>query len=269
MLQQDWSAISLRRGGYGPLDALHVPRGELLFCLHSRGCGRVVWWSQDRGAAVSLDFPDLELDTIARALGLPVPVSPDELLRAVEDPLVIQWLIDLLTLHLTICGHADAATAFVRRWSDGMRARVRHHGLAVDDQYDLLQDFWVRLLGDCGRRLRTVRDPRALPAWMMRVIDWLALDHSRRNRWRADWIDPNVDPDDLSAPGWESRLIVELAVEAKLALLPPREREVMQMLYEEGLTAREASEDMGISVDAVRALAYRARQRLIEHGGVE
>lgn len=265
-LQQDWSTIALQPGGYGPLGDLHVAGGELVFCLHSHGCGRVAWYAEERDLTLGIDFPDLGLDTIAKVLDMPAPLSLDRTLRPVEDPASIQWLIDLLTLHLTICGHPAAAAAFVERWADGMGARVRRHGLALDDQHDVLQDFWLLLFRDCCRRLRSCRDPRALPAWMMQVVDRLALEHHRRMARERSRVDPGIDPDILTGPGWERRLIDELTVEEMMALLPPRERKVLQMLYRQGHTATEVGAMLGVSEGAVRALAYRARQRLLDLG---
>jgi RNA polymerase sigma-70 factor, ECF subfamily len=117
------------------------------------------------------------------------------------------------------------------------------------------------------RKLATLRDPEALPAWLTRIVVRVCLRRTRR-RWQLLPIEaapePAVAADDRRG----------LDVERLLRALAPRQRAVMHLTVVEEMSDGEISRALGITPGSVRSHRRRARQRLQQaledgtlHGG--
>jgi RNA polymerase sigma-70 factor (ECF subfamily) len=136
---------------------------------------------------------------------------------------------------------------------------------------DVMQDVFVRL----HEKGHTIADPRALPAWLLRVADRLCLDRLRhdrsfRRRIRDAFLSAPAPPAEPPGGFDPERLLEE--VRGSLSDLPVRERAVVIMKYVEGerqtVIARRLSCSEGqvskILTQAIRRL--RARGWECEHG---
>jgi RNA polymerase sigma-70 factor (sigma-E family) len=163
-----------------------------------------------------------------------------------------------------------------RRMSEGMQSAVanlyKDHGsralrlayllsgdLATAE--DLVQDAFVRLLG----RLRSIRDPHALNAYLGRTIVNLAKNHHRRGSRVKAHLDSasGARPAITSMPDFEGR--DELC--AQLLRLPYRQRVALVMRYCEDLPEAEVATLLGTSPKAVRSLVGRGLATLRESNG--
>lgn len=98
--------------------------------------------------------------------------------------------------------------------------------------------------------------------WLYRVTANLCTDRLRRRRTVA--LDEAAEPPD-PAPGAVAALMAAdraAALEAALALLPPRQREAVVLRHLEGLGNPEIAEVMDIGVEAVESLIARGRRAL-------
>ena len=167
------------------------------------------------------------------------------------------------------------------------RARLRQMiALRIDrrlaariDPSDVVQDA----LADAGQALSEYLRHRPLPfyAWLRRFAwDRLVELHrkhvlaqrrsvGREEPWAAAWTDPSaVSLAGRLAAGGTSpsrrlhREELRERVQAALALLPPRDREVLVLLYMEELSAAEIGAVMGTTEGAVRTRHVRALKRL-------
>lgn len=163
-----------------------------------------------------------------------------------------------------IRGHADAAD--VRAARDGDRAAFgrlyeRHarlvHGVllarvprtAVDD---LVHEVFLQAL----RRLDSLRDPAAFPAWLAAIARNRARDHHRAAR------DEVALPDDVAgAPHPEGEA---LAVLAAIRRLPEAYRETLVLRLVEGLSGPEIAGRTGLQPGSVRVNLHRGMQLLRE-----
>jgi RNA polymerase sigma-70 factor (sigma-E family) len=136
---------------------------------------------------------------------------------------------------------------------------VRALTLYVGDEgiaWQLAQDAFVR----AGERWGQVSAMAAPGAWTHRVGMNLANSHFRRraaerraNRratGRAERDEPPVDPGDA------------LAVRAALALLPPREREVVVLRFFLDYSVADTATALGLRAGSVKTTTHRALQRL-------
>lgn len=158
-------------------------------------------------------------------------------------------------------GEKGAWDAFVRRYAGLVVAAVR--GVARDsaDVEDLTQEVFVRLCRDDFRLLRSYDPTRAgLSTWLTIVARSTARDAMRRHR-------PVVVPIE-AVP--ESRLAVdpvEPVRKLKLpeALLSPRQREILTMLYDREMEVAEIAAALGIDPQTVRSAHHKAMLKLRAH----
>jgi RNA polymerase sigma factor (sigma-70 family) len=153
-------------------------------------------------------------------------------------------------------GDPEAWEEFVRRYGGLIVAAVR--GLAPGEIDDLMQDVFLRLCKDDFRLLRSYDPARAsLSTWLTIVARSTARDALRRRRAEAVPIE--------SVP--EARLAiepVEPAIRLKLpeALLSPRQREILAMLYDREMDVAEIARALGIDAQTVRSTHHKAMIKL-------
>jgi len=128
---------------------------------------------------------------------------------------------------------------------------------------DLLEETWLRLVG----RAATLTDDARLGPWLFTVarnlyFSWRrsrALDPSRTSELDPAWPSPDRGNSPFEAA---ARAELERQVEAALARLPLRDRELLLLVGVEGLTPSEAAAVCGVPAVTLRARLHRAREKL-------
>jgi RNA polymerase sigma factor (sigma-70 family) len=149
----------------------------------------------------------------------------------------------------------------VRRYGGLVVAAVRGVAMAQPEVEDLTQEVFVRLCKDDFRLLRTYDPERAsLSTWITIVARSTARDGLRRRR--AETVPLDAVP--------EAQLAIEpvLPVEKlKLpeALLSPRQREILAMLYDREMDVAEIARALGIDPQTVRSAHHKAMIKLRAH----
>jgi RNA polymerase sigma-70 factor (ECF subfamily) len=149
-----------------------------------------------------------------------------------------------------LCDEQDGSawTEFVRaiepRLKAEVRATLRRRGVAAcaEDVEEIVQGIHLRLVKDDFRLLRSF-DPRlsSLSTWLAKVAKSAALDHLRRQP-RVSFF-PLEDAENVSVAA-----IVPLEpLEFPEGVLTPRESQILQLVFEEGLSTEEAAREMGIA----------------------
>jgi RNA polymerase sigma factor (sigma-70 family) len=158
-------------------------------------------------------------------------------------------------------GETGAWTAFVRRYAGLVVAAVRGVAREAVEVEDLVQEVFLRLCRDDFRLLRTYDPARArLSTWITIIARSTARDALRRHR-------PVMVPIE-AVP--ESRLAVdpvEPVRRLKLpeALLSPRQREILTMLYDREMEVGEVAKVLGIDPQTVRSAHHKAMVKLRAH----
>ena len=158
-------------------------------------------------------------------------------------------------------GDNGAWEAFVRRYAGLVAAAVRGVAREAAEIEDLAQEVFVRLCKDDFRLLRSYDPARAgLSTWITIVARSTARDAMRRHR-------PVLTP--INAVP-ESRLAVdpvEPRQKLKLpeALLSPRQREILAMLYDREMDVSEIGKALGIDPQTVRSAHHKAMVKLRAH----
>lgn len=163
-------------------------------------------------------------------------------------------------------GSKSAWDAFVDRYARVVYAAVqRTLGAHADpcenaEVEDVAQDVFVRLVKDDYRLLRTY-DPAkaALTTWLTIVARSVAVDRVRRRRLRTVPLDEAPAP---ASPAPDADEPPTAALDLPVDLLTPRQRLVLQLLFDEGLSVAEAADVLGVGAQTVRSTKHKALQRL-------
>jgi RNA polymerase sigma-70 factor (ECF subfamily) len=129
---------------------------------------------------------------------------------------------------------------------------------------DLLEETWVRLVTRCA----TLADDARLGPWLFAVARNLYFSW-RRSRGvdeaRTSELDPAWPAPERGASPFEAaaRRELERRVEAALARLSLRDRELLLLVGVEGLTPSEAAGVCGVPAVTLRARLHRAREKLV------
>jgi RNA polymerase sigma-70 factor (ECF subfamily) len=158
-------------------------------------------------------------------------------------------------------GEPGAWAAFVRRYARLVAAAVRPVARDPGDVEDLAQEVFVRLCKDDFRLLRSYDPSRAgLSTWITIVARSTARDAMRRHR-------PVVVPIE-AVP--EARLAIDPAepvqkLKLPEALLSPRQRQILSMLYDRDMEVAEVATALGIDPQTVRSAHHKAMLKLRAH----
>jgi RNA polymerase sigma-70 factor (ECF subfamily) len=126
---------------------------------------------------------------------------------------------------------------------------------------DLTQEVFVRLCKDDFRLLRSYDPARAsLSTWLTIVARSTARDGLRRRR-------PEAVPLDVVPEAQLAIDPVEPVQKLKLpeALLSPRQRQILAMLYDREMDVAEIAQALGIDPQTVRSAHHKAMVKLRAH----
>lgn len=158
-------------------------------------------------------------------------------------------------------GDSTAWKGFVRRYGGLIVAAIRGISSVQGDIEDLTQEVFVRLCKDDFRLLRTYDPARAaLSTWLTIVARSTARDALRRRR--ADSVPIDAVPEAQLAIDF-----VEPVRKLKLpeALLSPRQREILAMLYDKEMDVAEIARALAIDPQTVRSAHHKAMIKLRAH----
>jgi RNA polymerase sigma factor (sigma-70 family) len=158
-------------------------------------------------------------------------------------------------------GDKGAWEAFVRRYAGLVVAAVRGVAREPAEVDDLAQEVFLRLCKDDFRLLRSYDPARAgISTWITIVARSTARDAMRRYR-------PVLMPIDAVPEGRLAVDPIEPAQKLKLpeALLSPRQREILTMLYDREMEVAEIAEALSIDPQTVRSAHHKAMVKLRAH----
>jgi RNA polymerase sigma factor (sigma-70 family) len=158
-------------------------------------------------------------------------------------------------------GEKAAWEAFVRRYAGLVVAAVRAVARDAAEVEDLSQEVFLRLCKDDFRLLRSYDPSRAgLSTWITIVARSTARDAMRRHR-------PASVPIEAVPEGRLAIDPVEPVRKLKLpeALLSPRQKEILTMLYDREMEVAEIAAMLGIDPQTVRSAHHKAMLKLRAH----
>ncbi|MGE5358134.1 MAG: RNA polymerase sigma factor [Bacteroidales bacterium] len=131
-----------------------------------------------------------------------------------------------------------------------------------DAALDVLQEVWVKVF----RGIHALRVPEALRPWLYRVARGTALNRVRDDDARSQAEEPMTDAGDMAfeAAGDRAGIGAEQIFEVHDALdrLERRHREVLVLLFLEGLSVDDIALVVGIPAGTVKSRVYHAKKAL-------
>lgn len=154
-------------------------------------------------------------------------------------------------------GLVAAAYPLVRRWA------LVQTGDPTDAD-DVTQDVLVRMV----KKIHSFQGDSAVESWLFTMTRNTARDRHRRTRRSRRLVDEAVARVEMrpkAAPGAHERVErgeVRDALKLFCDALPPRQREALDLVELQGLSASDAAEIMGVAAVSVRAHLFKARRTL-------
>lgn len=137
------------------------------------------------------------------------------------------------------------------------------YGFSTDDATEIFQAVCVELLSE----LPKLREPKALPKWIMQIAAHKCLHHKRQTQ-RTEARDPNDQSFDAIVPGRAEAILREAEEEQTLrdaiSNLPPRCRQLIQMLFfeEPPRPYGQLASELGLATGSVGFIRQRCLERL-------
>lgn len=161
-------------------------------------------------------------------------------------------------------GNEHAWAEIVDRYAPLVSAVVRRHRLYADDAQDVFQTVWLRLVEHLG----TLREPRALPGWLVTTTRHECLRVVKAGR-RSTPLDPAAI-DEAEDPGSGADIDQGLlnqerheALLAAFAELPQRQRELLTLLLADPpMSYAEIARRLDVSIGYIGPTRSRALERL-------
>jgi RNA polymerase sigma-70 factor (ECF subfamily) len=147
----------------------------------------------------------------------------------------------------------------IERYRSKVRYKVCYHlGSFCQDVEDVVQETLARFL----RAIQDgkVRNPESIGAFLSGICNNVVFEYRRRI-----WKEPSADPDAETPEGTvapEAELLdLREAIDAALAQLPKRDREILRAFFLQEKNKDEICDSMGLSDVQFRVALFRAKDR--------
>jgi len=171
--------------------------------------------------------------------------------RAAQDQEVVRAVL---------AGDREAFGGLVARYQKLVAGVAWRYGVRQEEIEDVVSEVFFKAYSN----LRSYRPDHPLSTWLYRLAANHVVDHSRRRRRQGRQVElPEQLDDPAPGPGEqaERRERADL-LRAALDRLPPRYRDVLFLVYIEGLGVEEAGRALGLPQGTIKSRLLRGRQAL-------
>ncbi len=182
--------------------------------------------------------------------------------RSVEENVAAAWT-DTRLVRECVRGNEEAWAALIDKYKRLIFSIPIKCGLSSDVANDIFQGVCLELLS----QLPKLREPRALPKWIMQVTSHKCLRQKRHNQ-RLEYTDDSDEPIDSEVPPVAEGILREAQEEQSLRQaitgMPPRCRQLVEMLFfeEPARPYKEIAQELGIAVGSIGFIRQRCLDRL-------
>ncbi|MCP4655164.1 MAG: sigma-70 family RNA polymerase sigma factor [bacterium] len=189
----------------------------------------------------------------------------------------VEPITDAELVARALAGSQDAYHDLVRRFEKPVMSLILRMVQDPAQAEDLAQESFVKAF----RNLRTYDPGRKFASWLFKIAHNTTIDHLRRRSPETVAIEENGSlggddggprehsetlraPEALAPDRVIERSQVMAGLEAAIAELRPRYREVLLLRFREGLAYQEIAEVTGLPIGTVKIHLHRARKQLAE-----
>ncbi len=160
-------------------------------------------------------------------------------------------------------GKEAAWSALIDKYKNLIYSIPIKYGFSADDASDIFQAVCVELLSE----LPKLRNPRALPKWIIQVASHKCFHHKRLSQ-RVASSDADGEMPEQSTPADAERILREAQDEQHLrqalSEMPSRCRQLIQMLFfeEPARPYQEIASELGLALGSIGFIRQRCLDRL-------
>lgn len=167
---------------------------------------------------------------------------------------------DLQVVHAVLAGDRQAFGELVGRYQRMIAAVAWRYGVRHDEVEDVVNEVLMKVY----RKLHRYRPDHAFSTWLYRLATNHVLDHGRRARRAMVQTELSERLEDPAPPPEQNveRSERSTLVRSALAAVTPRYREVMFLVYVEGLKVEEAARTLGLPQGTIKSRLLRGREAL-------
>ena len=182
--------------------------------------------------------------------------------RAIQDDKFKVWP-DPRLVRECLKGNEEAWSALVDKYKNLIFSIPIKYGFSPDDATDIFQSVCLELLS----QLPNLRNPQALPKWIMQVTAHKCF-HGKRQQQRTEVVDPTDPKFEQSTPSRAESILREAEDEQSLrqavTALPPRCQQLIHMLFfeEPARPYQEVARTLGIAAGSIGFIRQRCLERL-------
>lgn len=160
-----------------------------------------------------------------------------------------------------------AMEALVRCWERQLFYYIRGLVDREQDAWDVLQETWLRVVKDIG----SLRDPKALSAWLYTIARNRALSHGRAAARDKKYLDCEESIEYAASPDEDFSFEDADAIHSGLSKLSLPHREVLILYFMEDLSIDEIAEVLGSRSGTIKSrlhFAKRALKSILQQEGI-
>jgi len=167
---------------------------------------------------------------------------------------------DLHLVRATLAGDQRAFGTLVERYQKLVAGIAWRYGIRREEIEDIVSEVFVKAYGNLHR----FRPEHPFSTWLYRLAANHAIDHGRRTRRnRAEVEVPRQLPDPALGPGERlERRETARIVRAALERLPRHYRDVLFLVYVEGMKVEAAAQTLGLPQGTIKTRLMRGRAGL-------
>jgi RNA polymerase sigma factor (sigma-70 family) len=153
-------------------------------------------------------------------------------------------------------GDREAFAELVKLWERSLFYYLRRLTNTEADAWELLQETWLKTL----KSLHTLRDPRALPAFLYTIARNAALSRLRSRDFESDAFPENIPDHRHDDVGVELENAEQ--VHHALAQLPLPQREALTLYFLQDLSLEEMAAVLAVPLGTVKSRIHYAKLAL-------
>ncbi|MBR3437969.1 MAG: RNA polymerase sigma factor [Clostridia bacterium] len=159
-----------------------------------------------------------------------------------------------------LAGDDNAFAEIIREYRDGLILYISSFVCNITEAEDLAEDAFIKLVTKRPR----YNGKASFRTWLYTIGGNLAKDYLRKaaRRGTLPIEDYEMTPDELELEILVIKNERDIALHRSMGKLKPKYRQILWLVYFEGMSMKDASAVIGIKTHAAENLAYKARQAL-------
>jgi RNA polymerase sigma-70 factor, ECF subfamily len=169
---------------------------------------------------------------------------------------------DSVLIHLVLTGHAECFGTLMERHLAAVRARIRGITRSASDADDIMQEVQLKI----WRHLGSFRSEASFRTWMTSVAINEAFQFCRKAK-RLPFVQDRIELAELTSPSESPlqalvRADLTERLEAAVARLPTKYKEVLVLFNFLELSLQETARELRVTIPTVKTRLFRAKAAL-------